>query len=279
MNKKYKIGNFTVEIISQVPIQENEGFSLFFYEGHQTDYRIYVQLIQNLPLAISEPSYETSDRIYLTKNGSFQCFYKSRETDKQFYAYRENKGNIISIFIDSNYSEMLRTDVIFSLSGIEELVIKNKGLILHASYILKNNKAILFTGPSTIGKSTQADLWKKYADAEIINGDKSLITIKDNEFFAEGIPFSGSSKHCLNESAKIKAIICLKKGSENKLTPITSPQSFYSIFRNCYPAGFSKDLTNSLIDFVTELSNRVPVYEYACLPDESAVRFLEANIL
>ena len=82
---------------------------------------------------------------------------------------------------------MLRADVVFSLIGIEELVAESNGCVLHSSFVAKDDKAILSTGPCSIGKSTQAGLWKKYADALIINGDKTLIFEKDGELFASGI--------------------------------------------------------------------------------------------
>ena len=275
MNKKYKIGLFTAEIISPVNYEESEKYLMFSYDGTPTDYKIFVNFSDNLPDSITDPSYETSERIYLAKNEDFCCYFKSHENNSGFYAYRNVEGSNVNIFIDEKYRNMLRTDVIFSLAGIEELVIKNNGCVLHSSYIVKNNEAILFTGPCSIGKSTQAKLWEKYADAIIVNGDKALIIKKDNRLYAAGLPFSGSSKDCKNITVPLKAIVCLGKSTENKIYTLASPQSFYSVYKNCYPVPFSDKLTNCLIDIVSEISEAVPVFEYYCLPDESAVRFLE----
>ncbi len=278
MNKKYKIGNFTIEINSPINFSETESCSLFSYNGISTDYTISINFTNTFPDVISNSLYETDDRIYFIENGSICCYYKSHEKDISFYACRKTEKNTINILIDEKYQDLLRSDVIFSLTGIEELIIKNNGIVLHASCVVRNNEAVLFTGPCSIGKSTQADLWKRYGDAVIINGDKALITKKNGGFFVEGFPFSGSSKDCLNISAPLKAIICLDKGKENSICRIYTPKSFYSIYRNCYPVQFSHELTNSLIDFVSEISSQIPVYEYSCLPDESSVRFLEQEL-
>lgn len=278
MNKKYKIGVFTAEIISPVYYEEAEKYLKFSYSGTQTDYKITINFTENLPDSIINPSYETSDRIYLTKKGEICCYYKSHENNTAFYAYRRATGNMVNIFIDEKYRNMLRTDVIFSLAGIEELIIKNNGCVMHASYVIKNNEAILFTGPCSAGKSTQAKLWQKYADATIVNGDKALIIKKDDKLYAAGLPFSGSSKNCTNITAPLKAILCLGKSTENIINRIAAPQSFYSVYKNCYPVPFSDELTNSLIDMVSEVSEAVPVFKYFCLPDESAVRFLENKL-
>ena len=50
---------------------------------------------------------------------------------------------------------------------MKKILLKYNGIILHSSFINFENKAILFSAPSGTGKSTQADLWKKYKNAEI----------------------------------------------------------------------------------------------------------------
>ena len=51
------------------------------------------------------------------------------------------------------------------------LLLLEGGAVLHASYILVRGRAILFSGPSGVGKSTQANLWAQYRSAEVINGE------------------------------------------------------------------------------------------------------------
>ena len=150
--------------------------------------------------------------------------------------------------------------------------------MLHSSFIEKDGEAILFTGPCSIGKSTQADLWKEYADATIVNGDKTLIFEKDGVVFASGMPFSGSSKDCLNRVVPLKSIICLQQSDCNTAKRLISAEAFYKLYKNCYPVPYSQESTGKLIDFVEKLSQKVPVYEYACLADGSAVRCLEREL-
>ena len=278
MIKKYKIGKLILQVEATVCFQETEKITRFYYDGGEPDYNIYVDFVADIADNTESPLYETADRLYFAENGAECCYYKSHEKKDRYYALRKNEGNIIRIRIDEKYRKMLRDDVIFSLSGIEELIIENNGCILHSSCVIYKNSAILFTGPCSIGKSTQAELWEKYADALIVNGDKILIENIDGEIHASGIPFSGSSKDCMNLSAPVRAIICLGKGKENSVKRLHAPQSFYSIYKNCYPVPFSKELTRSLMDVVSLISENIPVYEFYCLPDESAVEVLKTEL-
>ncbi|MBO5858235.1 MAG: hypothetical protein J6R20_00445, partial [Clostridia bacterium] len=278
MKKKFKIGNFVAEVNSPVPFGNSEPFSLFAYNGSQTDFTVTVEFSSSLPPKIENPQYEAHDRVCNYENGTFYCYYKSHDNKDAYYAKRTVDGNDITLVINEEYKDMIRADVIFSLVGIEEIVAMCNGCVLHSSFIEKDGGAILFTGPCDIGKSTQANLWRNHADAVIINGDKTFIFEKDGVFYASGSPFSGSSKDCLNKVLPLKAIIGLEQAEQNFAKRLVSAEAFYKLYKNCYPVPHSRDLTAALIDFVEKLSQNVPVFDYSCLADESAVRYLESKL-
>ena len=129
MIKYYKIGRLMLKIESSGCFQETEKIARFCCDAGESDYEIYVDFTSCLPDTVNSSLYETADRVYLPENGVFCCYYKSRENGAGFYASREMQGNKINIAIDEKYRELLRDDVIFSLVGIEELVVENKGFI------------------------------------------------------------------------------------------------------------------------------------------------------
>ncbi len=278
MIKKYKIGNFVLEIKTQSDFQIAEPYSLFLYDGEDRDYTVNVVFSSQLPQRLENPYYVSQDRVCDFENGVLCCCYKSRDNEDEYYACRTAEGKNINIVIDEKYRDMLRSDVIFTLIGIEEIAAGSNGCVLHSSFVEKDGGAILFTGPCDIGKSTQANLWKEYADAVVVNGDKTFIFEKDGVFYASGLPFSGSSKDCLNRVLPLKAVISLEQAESNNAQRFVSAEAFYKLYKNCYPVPYSRELTGRLFDFVQELSQSVPVYEYACLADESAVRYLEREL-
>lgn len=278
MIKKYKIGNFTAEVKSQADFQDVEPYSLFLYDGEKIDYSIDVEFSSDLPQKIEDPYYVSHDRVYVWENDILHTFYKSHDSGDEFYASRTVDGQNIKIVIDERYHDMLFSKVIFALVGIEELIAEKNGCVLHSSFIEKDGEAILFVGPCSIGKSTQANLWKEYADAVVINGDKTLVYEKHGSFYASGIPFSGSSKDCLNKVLPLKAIISLEQAESNSARRLASTQAFLSLYKNCYPVPYSRTCTGELIDFIEQICQSVPVIDYACTADESAVRYLERKL-
>lgn len=277
MIRKYKIGNFTIEVRSQAPFQDIEPYSSFLYYGEQTDYCVNIDFSSALPTETEASGIDERDYTVITED-NHPCFYYKSHANKGYYARRTKKGRSIDITIDEMYRDSLWTRVIFSLLGIEELAEENNGAILHSSFIEVDGKAVLFTGPCSIGKSTQANLWRSYAGATVINGDKTFIFKEKDKFYASGLPYSGSSKDCLNKVLPLGAVIRLQQADRNTAKRLTSTDAFLKIFKNCYPVQCSQEQPGALIDFALSLSQSVPIYDYACLADESAVRYLEREL-
>lgn len=151
-------------------------------------------------------------------------------------------------------------------------------IIMHASVVKYHDRAILFSGPSGIGKSTQANLWKKYMNADILNGDRATIDISKDIIDVYGSPYAGSSKIYRNESAPLEAIVLLKQGKENSIRQLEGME----LYRNMYPrfsfARWDDRLSDISMNIMEEIISRVPVYELTCLPDEGAVKLVRDTI-
>ena len=61
-------------------------------------------------------------------------------------------------------------------------------MVLHCSVLKVKSGVILFSGPSGIGKSTQAGLWTKYRKARVINGDRTLLKKENGRWMSLGWP-------------------------------------------------------------------------------------------
>ena len=113
----------------------------------------------------------------------------------------------------SGYSRMISDHI-----GMETLFLRKNCLMLHAALIRWQGKGILFTAPSGTGKSTQAGLWEKYEEADILNGDRAAVRKDKNGCWqAYGLPYAGSSGIYRNEKAPVSAIIVLRQAYENRI--------------------------------------------------------------
>lgn len=155
---------------------------------------------------------------------------------------------------------------------------KNKGFILHGSVIKYENQGIIFTASSGVGKSTQAELWRKYEKAEIINGDKAFIRYFNDKVMVYGSPWSGSSNIIKNEKAPLKAIIVLEQGKENKIRELKDLEKIFLFNTHVYYPYWDKKLVNSVMETLNVVLKRIPIYLLSCKPEREAVSITK-NVL
>ena len=166
----------------------------------------------------------------------------------------------------------------FSYICWERLLIHDQRLNLHAACVDTDFGGILFSGPSGIGKSTQAELWCKFADARLLNGDRPILSEKASGWMAYGSPYAGSSNCYRNESTKIRAIVMLKQAKECTIRKLRTTEAFRSIYREVTIHPWDKAFVLTAGDLVQKLVLEIPVYELSCTPDERAVELLKNTL-
>lgn len=175
----------------------------------------------------------------------------------------------------------LNFDWILGITGLHKLFLQFGKAVFHASYIDIGGEALLFAAPSETGKSTQAELWEKSAGAEIINGDRVAIALKNGRYHAYGYPACGSSGICVNRTLPIRAIIVLEQGKENRVLPMTPGEKFRACLSGMVINAWEAEETRLAMDLAEKWLGSIPIYRFSCRPDEDAVftlrRFLEEN--
>ena len=221
-------------------------------------------------------------------SGDFEV-YSNEKTAKRLFKLAESGDGVVAEYALSGGS---RADVtatrraftcalddryLWAVTALSQLMLFKNTVFLHSSYISVGGKAVLFSAPCGTGKSTQADLWVKYADARLINGDKAGISIRDNKITAHGLPFCGTSGVCKNESYPLGAIVLLSQGRENTVTRLGAAQCVSALTGNIYLDLLAPGERERLFLFLFELIEKIPVYSFACTPDDDAVKILKAR--
>lgn len=157
------------------------------------------------------------------------------------------------------------------LIGMETLLIQHSAFLLHSSVVVANGKAVLFSGPSGVGKSTQAALWHEHLGADILNGDRCVITERPDGFYGGGSPLAGHSGIYRSEQAPIAGIFLLEHGQENTVQRLGAdalPPLLSQTLINSWDSGFMEKLT----ELYQQLLSQIPVYRLSCRPDRSAAQ-------
>lgn len=143
--------------------------------------------------------------------------------------------------------------------------------MLHASAVVYQGKAYLFTAPSGGGKSTHADLWVKHYHAVLLNGDKVIIDPKACPATAYGGPVAGSSRIYRKLSAPIAGIFLVEKAPHNRVTPVTPRESVLALYAAMVKNGTDDRFNTDVLDLTIDLVKQIPVFTLECTPEKSAV--------
>ena len=164
------------------------------------------------------------------------------------------------------------------MCGFYLRLLAKRALLLHASAVQYQGRAVIFTGPSGIGKTTQAELWKKYLNAQILNGDKVFLRFMDEKIMAWGSPWSGSSPYRVNDSAEVAAIVVLSQAPNNTFSKLDTFNAIGQFSPNVFLPFWEETMLVSGMGVLDSVITRVPVYHLSARNDEEAVRLVQKEI-
>ena len=183
-------------------------------------------------------------------------------------------GSSVRIKFAESYRGKISAKNALEESGIFRMLAEHGGVVLHSSYIItQRGEALLFSAPSGTGKSTQAELWRKFAGAKVINGDRALIKAQ-NGVTANGIFFSGTSGICENVTAPIRAIVLLRQSFANELKKVSGKEAFMRLLPQCSYYPKEEENLKLVTGILAEIISAVPIYDCGCVPEKSAVTAL-----
>ncbi len=164
---------------------------------------------------------------------------------------------------------------LLSFMALESRMLAHNALILHSSFVEYKGYGILFSAPSGTGKTTQAELWKKYRDCRIINGDRALLQKGQDGFLAYGWPVCGSSNISENTVVPIKAIVQLEQSSTNVVGQEDTITKFHKLIPEITVNRWNMDAYQKSLDLMEALIAEVPIVHFCCNMEEDAVDVLE----
>ena len=173
------IAGITILVESDQPHAVDSGFIPFLVDCKNPDIRITFRQVEQLPSFSEQILHE--DLCYRVhpdgKGGYIRAFFDAPR-DMTPYAigtYDYENRKILVDYLEKGAHCVSQMHNSFFHLGFESLLIHENRLCIHAACVRTPLGGILFSGRSGIGKSTQADLWCRYRDAKLINGDTPIL--------------------------------------------------------------------------------------------------------
>lgn len=199
------------------------------------------------------------------------------------YAYlEETDSRHTEIYFNPAYTSLLNTDTIFhSMLALEKHLVLQNSFVFHCSYLDFEGKAVLFSGPSGIGKTTHTNLWCQYLPdrAKVLNGDKCLLSHEGNTFYANGWPICGSSGLCYNERREVRAVVLLQQAPENRLIEEKKILTFRRVLEQLTVNYWNREFTEAAMTFADSLVSTLPCFTYGCNISREAVDILYQQLI
>ena len=149
-------------------------------------------------------------------------------------------------------------------------IVRHGRFFLHASAVVYEGEAYLFSAPSGTGKSTHTAFWKKlFPESNILNDDKPVICPGQEQITAWGTPFAGKTDLQVNRGVPLKGICFLKQGSENQIQQVSEDQALALMLENTYRPR-SNDRMNQLLDMMEQVLMQMKIYEMSCTKELEA---------
>lgn len=143
-------------------------------------------------------------------------------------------------------------------------LLKFSGMMLHASAVVLDGKAYLFTAPCGTGKSTHTRLWlENFPDAFILNDDKPALRLENGRFFAYGTPWSGKTTQNRNVRVELGGICVLRRGKDNTIEPYAGRGALHDILEQTVRPR-DPVLMGNLLELLDKLIQTVPVWKLEC---------------
>ena len=144
-------------------------------------------------------------------------------------------------------------------------------ILIHGSALCMDGNAYLFLAKSGTGKSTHSRIWREAFGEKVwmINDDKPLLRLLNNEFVVYGTPWNGKHHLSRNASAPLKAIIQLERDTVNHIDKIEKTEAFTVLMKQSYVSSDTERIMH-IMEIEKKLLNAVDFYKLGCNMEKEA---------
>lgn len=279
------IADYSIHLHSDFDLELEDGFLPFIDETPKELADISIECFKGIPFE----EFSSADDLVFEARNEVQKFYTiyRMANGLLFYIYNQQKIDQIShvAHLNENYTDWKIYTTAQENGKINALkyplgpiimhylTVKSEAIMIHASCIFDGSKGRLFTGFSGRGKSTMSKLW---ADAGnlVINDDRIIIRKQNNYFYAYNTPMYYKDK---SKKTRLDSIFLISHSPENRMTKLSGATAVSRVMAFCIQNNFDSLFIQNNLDFLSDLSTQIGIYDLGFVPDESIVTFIQEN--
>lgn len=271
------VADLVIRMEPEEPVPMTDAFRPFLTD-RAPDYTAVFRRVEDLPAFDGRVLY-TGNCYRVHPDGCRSFFDAPKDLTPYALARTDHVAGTVEVaYLQKGAHCVSQMDNSFFHLGFEGLLIRHDRVCFHAACVATGYGGILFSGPSGIGKSTQASLWQTHRGARLLNGDRPILQRTERGFLAWGSPYAGSSRCHVNASVPVKALVFLAQEPSNRLRRLKTAEAFRRIYAGLTMYTWDPEFMNRACDLALELASSVRCWEFGCVPDETAVAFLEQQL-
>ncbi|HZQ17794.1 MAG TPA: hypothetical protein VFA90_03650 [Terriglobales bacterium] len=281
-HKSFSVGGLTLKLLGDSPEDVDGGSELrnFECEAIGADIELNIRWTEELSGSRGDRAFDSGATWRLFPSGNELVFefispvlgtrpYRQLRVNREFRCAELLLSNALRGYQQASPVEYPVCELLVT----NYLAQRGLGVEVHGCGVIdREGEGFLFLGHSGAGKSTMARVWDTFrGDAEILSDDRLILRLHDGELRMHGTPWHGEAAFAAPGNAKLKNIFVLQHGAGNSFSQLKSVQAVGEIFARCFPPFHSAQGLERTVEFLKQIVDLVPCYEFQFLPDQSAI--------
>lgn len=147
-------------------------------------------------------------------------------------------------------------------------------LLIHACGVVRDGRALLFTGPSGAGKTTIARRMLEVGGCSVLSDDRIAIRADADGFRVHGTPWHGDAPLSRADSARLAGIYAIHQTRTLAPLALSGVEAATAVLGNAFVPIHDRVAAARILELAEQLVNQVPITRLGCPNDASVVDYV-----